>query len=90
MSQPERKRRGPLTWLADRTWRFWGVVGMLPVLYVASLPCWVWAHYHGFVPHGSQFALISDLCFTPVDWITDNFPTAGGWIGRYCCILISA
>lgn len=30
------KRQGPLLWLSARSWRFWGVVALLPVLYVAS------------------------------------------------------
>ena len=37
MDEQPKKRRGPLTWLAARTWRFWVVVVVvLPVLYVGS------------------------------------------------------
>src|SRR5437762_631139 len=44
MDEPTRKRRGPLTWLAARTWRFWvAVAAMLPVLYVGSFgPAYWW------------------------------------------------
>src|SRR5262249_1088995 len=35
MEQPERKRRGPLTWLAGRSRRFWIITAIaLPLLYV--------------------------------------------------------
>jgi len=45
MDKPERKRRGPLTWLAGRSRRFWITVAMMPVLYVASVgpACWLTA-----------------------------------------------
>ena len=36
MDQRPDKRRGPLLWLAGRTWRFWVVAVVLPLLYVAS------------------------------------------------------
>lgn len=30
------KRRGPIGWLAARTWQFWTVAALIPVFYVAS------------------------------------------------------
>ena len=39
---PSQKPRGPLTWLAARTWRFWVGLGLLLTLYVGSFGpvCW--------------------------------------------------
>jgi hypothetical protein len=43
MDERPTKRRGPLLWLAGRSWRFWVVVTlMLPVLYIASFGPAVW------------------------------------------------
>src|SRR5262249_49414102 len=38
------KRRGPMSWLAARSWRFWVVVAaLMPVFYVVSFgpACWI-------------------------------------------------
>lgn len=37
MNERSTKRRGPLGWMADRSWRFWAIAAVLvPVLYVLS------------------------------------------------------
>ena len=43
MEKAPPKRRGLIGWLAARSRRFWGVVLLLPVLYVASFgpACWL-------------------------------------------------
>jgi hypothetical protein len=43
MDPHPQKRRGPLMWLAGRSRRFWIVIALLPVLYVASFgpACWI-------------------------------------------------
>ena len=53
MDQPERKRRGPLTWLAGRSRRFRVVVAVavnLPVLYVAGFGVACWHAYRNSLP----------------------------------------
>jgi hypothetical protein len=46
MDDRPKKRRGPLLWLAAKSWRFWIVVVLAPLLYVASFgpACWITSH----------------------------------------------
>ena len=72
MDQPERKRRGPLTWLADRTWRFWIGVALLPVLYVASFGPVAWMLSRGWMPDISEQEF--ELFYWPIAQLYDHGP----------------
>jgi hypothetical protein len=69
MDRPERKRRGPLRWLADRTWRFWVGVPLLvlvlhPFVYVGSFALALWLSDRGLLPAWSH-AFLNDF-FQPL------------------------
>lgn len=55
MEEKPTKRRGPLSWLAVRSWRFWFVTAIaLPLLYIASFGpvCWIIAQAGpAYTPH---------------------------------------
>jgi len=69
MNSPNPKRRGPLTWLAARTWRFWGVVVLLPlVLYLGSFgpACWLLRN-SDLIPNGLFDAI--ETVYAPVFFV---------------------
>jgi len=87
MDKPERKRRGPLTWLADRTWRFWVVMALLPALYVASYGPACWAYHRRRIPQSMEPALIA--AYRPLDWLSANGPEPiGNMLIRYAALWI--
>src|SRR5262245_19891274 len=69
MNEPIRKRRGPLLWLAARTWRFRVAVALMPVLYVASFGPACWLHSHEWIRRDSMrlgyAPLIRAACHSP-------------------------
>jgi hypothetical protein len=71
MSEAERKRRGPLLWLADRSRRFWIITVMsLPVLYVGSFgpACWWFSKQEKGVYHRVA------LPYWPIGWAAKHGP----------------
>jgi len=78
MSEPQRKRRGPLLWLADRSLRFWiGVSMTLPILYVASFgpACWFGSR--------SGTTILVSRAYVPVARIVETWPRIGLLIRWY-------
>src|SRR5262249_33876522 len=78
------KPRGPMTWLAVRTWRFWLMaVIRLRMLYVASLgrACWWTA-----TPSSSPFWVLSPqpramAIYWPLGWMhRQNLPVVHDWL----------
>lgn len=80
MSQSPPKIRGPLTRLADRTWRFWAVVVLFPVLYVGSFgPAYWWQH--------SSDSRIVTIVYAPLVELAWHFPNPLmdlGWAYANC------
>ena len=67
MSEPERKRGGPLLWLADRSRRFWIIAAaMLPVAYVASFGPAVWLASRGQVDKSTVIRVCQPLIWLAV------------------------
>lgn len=74
MDDQPNKRRGPLLWLTDHSWRFWIVVIAVgaPVLYVASFGGVCWLAHRNSIPGWSARAvhilfwpLHSGVVYTP-------------------------
>src|SRR5262245_27602972 len=67
MDKQPTKRRGPMTWLASRTWRFWlATTLILPVLYVLSYgPVGRLGVAHN---EPRWLAAVSDPLYAPLHW----------------------
>src|SRR5262245_61702367 len=81
MNELRTKPFGPLTWLAARTWRFWIVVTLLPVLYVTSLGVVGWMVFH---QHVSAVPL-AFFYYPILKYSVSDYPTGGLWAYlRWC------
>lgn len=63
-----------MNWLSSRSRRFWIVLALLPVLYVASIGPWVWIGWH--LPHDLQFwhEVLSEPYSAPFDFVWVHAP----------------
>ena len=80
MVEPIRKPRGPLTWLAARTWRFWVMVpiaAVLPLMYVASFGPYCALHDGAYLPAAELpdgWGEPLDAFYSPVIWAANDAP----------------
>jgi hypothetical protein len=84
MDENDRKRRGPLLWLADRPRGFWiATAVMLPVVYVASFGPACWISEPGVTPSTPGPGLTPDIdpristaprCYWPIGLIAKAGP----------------
>lgn len=74
MDERPTKRRGPMTWLAARTRRFWIILAVMPMLYFASIGPWVWIGWN--LPHSLQFwhGLLNEAYCAPLDFVWVHAP----------------
>lgn len=89
MNEEPTKRRGPLLWLAARTWRFWFVSVALPSLYIAMLPPMSWVLYQDWFPEKTHRYAVLDAYFVPTRWFVSHSPDPiPNWIVTYGNILL--
>src|SRR5436190_22613631 len=82
MSDQPRKRRGPLTWLAARTWRFWVMVALAqPFVYVGSFGPACWLAAIPIVPPASSPARLPNPVMR-VYWPLGKLLGHGAHVGR--------
>jgi len=88
VTEPERKRRGPIGWLAARTWRF--CVAVAVMLYILSLPTATWLDYHDWVPPGSILRYGFAVYVLPASLVYSiASPPISDWIEWYSMILVN-
>lgn len=74
MDKPERRRRGPIGWLAGRSWWVRSIAVVMPVLYILSIPVLEWFQVQGWLPEGSTRMRFAEGYAAPVNWVFDSSP----------------
>jgi hypothetical protein len=86
MNERQTRRRGPLLWLAGKTWRWWAVMLLLlPVPYIVSFGPVCWWFKEIKIEANDVEVNIAPTLYWPLGWLAENgpepLPDAINWYG---------